>query len=167
LPSNIDAKDLMLRTVADTNIVQCTVYYRFYLNQAMKKAGVGDNYISMLTPWRNMLAMGLTTFAEKPEPSRSDCHGWSASPNYDFLATVLGVTPSSAGFKTVNVSPNLGSLTFAEGSIPHPQGTIEVSFRKAGISGIEATITLPEKITGFFFWKGEKVPLVGKQKILR
>ena len=39
------AKDLMQRTLADTSIVQCTVYYRFYLNQAMKMVGFGDQYI--------------------------------------------------------------------------------------------------------------------------
>ncbi len=167
LPPSIDPKELMTQIVADTNIVQCTVYYRFYLNQAMKKVGLGNRYVAMLKPWQDMLAIGLTTFAEKPEPSRSDCHGWSASPNYDLLATVLGVTPASAGFKTVLIAPNLGDLTFAEGSIPHPQGTIQVKFKKSGNTGIEATITLPQNITGTFLWNGEKIPLVGKQIILR
>ena len=164
---NIDASDLMSRTVADTSIVQCTVYYRFYLNQAMKKAGLGDKYIEMLTPWRNMLAIGLTTFAEKPEPSRSDCHAWSASPNYDFLATVLGVTPGSAGFKTVKIAPNLGNLSFAKGTVPHPQGTIEVDIKKVGNSGMEATVTLPKNITGEFWWKGEKIRLKSGLQIIK
>ncbi|NJK96175.1 MAG: hypothetical protein HC905_15805 [Bacteroidales bacterium] len=72
----------------------------------MKKAGLGDKYIEMLTPWRKMIAMGLTTFAENPEPTRSDCHAWSASPNYDLLATVLGVEPGSPGFKSVTINPH-------------------------------------------------------------
>ena len=37
-----------------------------------------------------MLDLGLTTVPEKPEPTRSDSHAWSAHPNYGLLATVLG-----------------------------------------------------------------------------
>lgn len=166
--ANINYADLMRRTVADTNIVQCTVYYRFYLNQAMKIAGLGNSYVSMLTPWRNMLAIGLTTFAEKPEPSRSDCHAWSASPNYDLLATVLGVTPGSAGFKMVVIAPNLGGLDFAKGIMPHPQGMIEVNVKKMASGGVEAILTLPDNTAGEFWWNGEKISLhAGKQTIKR
>lgn len=154
-----DAKNLMLRIVTDTSIVQCTVYYRFYLNQAMKKVGLGDNYIPMLTPWRDMLKIGLTTFAEKPEPARSDCHGWSASPNYDLLATVLGVEPNSAGFKTVRIAPNLGKLKYVEGKIPHPNGIIEIKLKKIAKKGIEGNITLPLGITGIFVWNNMEVKL--------
>ena len=164
----INDSDLMTRTVADTNIVQCTVYYRFYLNQAMIKAGLGNRYVEMLTPWRNMLATGLTTFAEKPEPSRSDCHAWSASPNYDLLSTVLGVSPGSVGFKTVIIAPNLGKLSFVNGSVPHPQGTIQVNIKKAGNFGLEATVSLPHNTTGEFWWNGEKIPIhSGTQTIKR
>ncbi|TAH27326.1 MAG: alpha-L-rhamnosidase [Cytophagales bacterium] len=167
LSPKINYKELMNKTVKDTNLVQCTVYWRFYLNQAMKKAGLGNQYIEMLTPWHNMLSLGLTTFAEKPEPSRSDCHGWSASPNYDLLATVLGVNPASAGFKTVNISPNLGELTFAEGTIPHPNGNISVKLKKTNLDGIDAEISLPKDISGVFVWKGEKVKLNGGNQIIK
>lgn len=33
----------------------------------------------------------LPTFAEKPDPTRSDSHAWSAPPNYNFLALVAGI----------------------------------------------------------------------------
>ncbi len=153
------ARALMQKTITDKTIVQCTVYYRFYLNQAMKKAGLGDKYIEMLTPWRDMLKIGLTTFAEKPEPSRSDCHGWSASPNYDLLATVLGIEPSAAAFKTVKIAPNLGELTYAEGKMPHPNGEIKVSLKRNGKYGISAIISLPENTNGNFHWNGKDFPL--------
>lgn len=168
LSPKINYQELMNRTVADTVIVQCTVYWRFYLNQAMKKAGLGNRYVEMLTPWRDMLALGLTTFAEKPEPSRSDCHGWSASPNYDLLATVLGITPVSSGFKTVQIAPNLGKLSFAEGKMPHPNGTIAVNLTKVGSAGVNAEISLPKNTTGVFVWNGEKIVLhEGKQTVKR
>jgi len=59
-----------------------------------------------------MISNGLTTFAEKSDPSRSDCHAWSASPIYDLLATVCGIEQLRAGFKTVSIAPAPGYLTF-------------------------------------------------------
>ncbi|RYG15015.1 MAG: alpha-L-rhamnosidase, partial [Chitinophagaceae bacterium] len=93
LPEN-EQQNLILKTLKDETLSQATFYYRFYLNQAMKQAGLGKLYYGELKPWRDMIKTGLTTFAENPDPSRSDCHAWSASPNYDFLATICGITPS-------------------------------------------------------------------------
>ena len=74
--------------MADKSLIQATVYYHFYLFKAMKKVGLANRYLDNLDIWKEMIENGLTTFAEKPEPSRSDCHAWSASPLYDLLATV-------------------------------------------------------------------------------
>ena len=62
-----------------------TYYFRFYLARALEHAGLGDQYLKLLGPWREMLSMGLTTWAESPEPTRSDSHAWSSHPNFDFL----------------------------------------------------------------------------------
>jgi alpha-L-rhamnosidase len=157
---------LMERILGDADLTQCTFYYRYYLIRALIKAGMGDHYLEQLQPWRDMLAMGLTTFAEKPEPTRSDCHAWSASPNYDLLATVCGIMPDSPGFKTVRIEPHFGPLTWIEGVMPHPKGDIVVNLRKNGKNGIEGEIELPPELTGIFIWNGETVALKsGKQKI--
>ena len=65
------------------DIAPATFYFRFYLHRALRKAGFGDHYLDWLKPWHDMLALGLTTWAEKPEPTRSDCHAWSAHPNIE------------------------------------------------------------------------------------
>jgi hypothetical protein len=98
----------------------------------MKKAGLREDYMAMLQPWYTMLNLGLSTFAEKPEPTRSDCHAWSSSPNYDFLATNLGIEPASPGFATVRIEPALGTLKWAEGRMPHPKGEIRARFKRQG-----------------------------------
>lgn len=54
------------------------------------------------------------------------CHGWSCGPTAILSRYVLGVSPSSPGFKKVMISPQLGSLKFAKGSIPTPYGTIHI-----------------------------------------
>ena len=132
----------------------------------MKAAGLGDQYVSRLGPWRTMLDLGLTTFAEKPEPARSDCHAWSASPVYELLATVCGIEPASAGFATVRIEPHLGRLTQAAAKMPHPRGEIAASFRREG-NGLAAEIDLPEGVTGNLVWSGRNVELHGGKQTLR
>ncbi len=124
-------------------LAQATFYFRFYLHRALRKAGLGDHYLEWLEPWRKMLAVGLTTWAENPEPTRSDCHAWSAHPNVDLLATVLGVEPAAPGFAKVLVAPHLGKLEWAEGAVPHPRGKVEVKLRRQG-QKIQAEVKLPE-----------------------
>jgi hypothetical protein len=103
-----------------------------------------------------MLDLGLTTFAEAPEPTRSDCHAWSASPCYDLLATVSGIRPASPHFATVQITPHLGDLTYCEAQIPHPSGTIAVKYEKSETGAWQVTATLPEGVTGYLIWKGER-----------
>jgi hypothetical protein len=159
IPENEQAAFIQ-RVHNDPQLVQSTLYFRFYLNQAFKKAGLGDSYTAMLGPWKTMLDMGLTTFAERPEPTRSDCHAWSASPNYDLLATVCGIEPGSPGFRTVKIAPHPGNLQWIKGSVPHPLGMISVELNKTE-KGISGKIQLPEGLTGTFHYKGKTVILTG------
>ena len=159
-------KSLVEKILTEQDLIQCTFYYRYYLTRAMTKAGLGDRYLEQLTPWHEMLQMGLTTFAENPEPTRSDCHAWSASPAYEFLATVCGIMPSSPGFKSVRIEPQLGSLQWAEGKVPHPQGEITVKLKREGKDKITGVVTLPPTVTGQFIWRGKVIELKGgNQKI--
>lgn len=159
---NMQAKELMQRLLSDQSIGQVTFFYRFYLAQAMKKAGVADQYYGQLGPWRKMLALGLSTFAEKPEPARSDCHAWSASPDYDFLSTICGIMPDAPGFKKVRIAPALAGLKWIKGNMPHPDGMISVAVkRNAKDSGIKAIVVLPEKLEGVFVWMGKEIKLHG------
>jgi len=160
-------KAVMHRVLDDTTLSQATFYYRFYLNQALKKAGMAHLYYGQLQPWRDMLQMGLTTFAENPEPTRSDCHAWSASPDYDFLATICGIMPDKPGFTAVKIQPALGGLQEVSGTMPHPLGDITVTLKRTGSSGIAAEVTLPASLTGRFIWHNSTVPLKGgKQNFL-
>jgi hypothetical protein len=89
---------------------EMSYYFRFYLNRALDHAGLGDTYLSQLAPWYKMLDLGLSTWAETPEPTRSDCHAWSASPNYDLLTIVAGIKPGAPGFKTVHIRAPSGGI---------------------------------------------------------
>jgi hypothetical protein len=160
-----EAKALVVQLNTEKGLTQCTQYFRFYLLRAMKAVGLGDQYVSMLQPWHEMLARGLTTFAERPDPTRSDCHAWSASPNYEFLATVCGIEPATPGFKTVKIEPHLGYLTHVQGTVPHPAGDIEVTLTRSE-KGIEGEVTLPDALSGQFLWQGRTLALhPGRQAV--
>ena len=148
----------MRRVLDDATLTKATYYFQFYLFRAMKSAGLGDDYLQWLGPWRKMLDLGLTTWAETPEPTRSDSHAWSAHPNYDLLTTVAGVEPATPGFAAVRIQPHLGSLTSAKASVATPRGLIAVSYARSGDS-LTADITLPDGVTGTLHWKGKETSL--------
>jgi hypothetical protein len=57
------------------------------------------------------LATGRSTRDETRDlASRSDCHAWSAHPNYDLLTIVAGIKPGAPGFKKARIELHLGSL---------------------------------------------------------
>ena len=123
----------------------------------MNQVGEGDRYLDLLGEWDKMLERGLTTWAEKPEPTRSDCHAWSASPNYEMFRTVLGIDSAAAGFKRVVIRPFLGTLTRASGAIPHPAGScrsVSAGVRREIIGGCDAAA---RDVTGDFQWRGSDV----------
>jgi hypothetical protein len=149
----------------DKSLIQPTMYFRFYLTQALKKTGLADLYLETLSLWNDMLQKGLTTFAENPDPARSDCHAWSASPNYDFLATVAGIRPETPGFKSVEIKPALGKLNYIKGEMPHPSGTISFDLKRNGENGITGEIILPDGVSGKLIWNGRSIPLKSRTKI--
>jgi hypothetical protein len=153
-----DARALVNRLLSDSSLTQCTYYFRHYLHSAVNLVGEGDRYLDLLGEWDKMLALGLTTWAETPEPSRSDCHAWSSSPNYELFRTVLGVDSAAAGFNRVSIRPHLGKLTQASGSIPHPKGEIAVSLKLVG-GKLNAEVRLPNDVAGEFVWRGARRPL--------
>ena len=159
------ARPLAERMLADRGLAPASIYFRYYVHRATIAAGLGDRYLDLLDPWREMLALGLTTWAEKSEPSRSDAHAWGASPNVEFLRTVLGVDSSGAGFSTVRVEPHLGTITEVAGRVPHPRGVVEVSLKRTGDT-LAADVTLPDGITGELVWHGHVLPLrAGRQQV--
>jgi alpha-L-rhamnosidase len=121
---------------------------------------LADRYLSRLGPWQEMIRNGMTTTAETPEPTRSDSHAWAAHPNYQLLATVLGIRPAAPGFKRVAITPALGNLKFAEGQMPHPAGEIRVFYRMQKDT-LFADVILPPAVSGDFVWRSARFDLKG------
>lgn len=161
-----EAKSVMLKTLSDSTLIQATIYFTYYVNQALKTAGLGNKLLDNMQIWRDQLALGLTTFAEQPEPSRSDCHAWSASPNIELYRILLGIDTDAPGFAKVRIAPSLCGLKEASGKIPHPAGFISVSYKIDKKGKLNAMIDLPESLTGTFVWNGKEYPLKGGSQTL-
>lgn len=129
-------------------------YFRFYLTRALVHAGLGDRYLDTLAPWRTMLSNGLTTWAEQPEPTRSDSHAWSAHPNIDLLTTVAGIMPAAPNFAAVKVTPELGPLHHLTVSYPSPRGELTANYT-VHTQGVSARLQLPEGLSGTLHWNGK------------
>lgn len=162
-----EAKELMLRTLQDEKLYQTTIYFRYYLHRALARAGLGDLLLDNLQIWRSLMDLGLTTWAESPEPARSDCHAWGSSPNIEFFRIILGIDSAEPGFGKIRIAPSLCGLKQVSGSIPHPAGTVSASYEVNTRGKLTARLTLPAGTTGEFVWKGKSYELHAGEQVLK
>ena len=74
------------------------------------------------------------------------CHGWSSGPVAFLTEHVLGVEIAEAGCKKIIIRPNLGSLSFAKGSIATPYGKVEIEHTRNQDGSVHTTVNAPEEI---------------------
>jgi hypothetical protein len=154
------ARLLAEKIISDSTLVKASLYFKYYVHQALAKGGLGNHYPEWLGTWQENIRLGLSTWAEMSDvsASRSDCHAWGASPNIEVFRTILGVDTDAPGFGMVLIEPHLGNLSWARGTMPHPQGNLSVSYEKTD-GAWNVAISLPGKLTGRLIWKGKIVEL--------
>lgn len=74
------------------------------------------------------------------------CHGWASGPTPWLTKHILGIKVIEPGSKVIQISPNLGSLDFAEGSFPTPFGVVKVRHVKQTDGKIISEIDSPKEI---------------------
>jgi len=140
-----------------------TPYMRFYELEALCAMGEQDYVLKQMKDyWGGMLKLGATSFWEEYNPTKSGadiyamygrpfgkslCHAWGASPIYLLGKYYIGVKPLSAGYNTYAIEPNLGGLQWMQGSVPTPNGNIDVycSTTEIKVKGESGTGTLKFK----------------------
>ncbi len=155
-----EASQIANQLINNSQLAPASIYFKYYLHQALIKAGQGNDYVKWLDKWRENIKMGLSTWAETSnvDNTRSDCHAWGSSPNIEFYRTVLGIDSDGLAFSKVIIKPHLGQMTELKGAIPHPKGRISASYQlENGSWNIQ--IELPKTITGNLIWKGKKIML--------
>ena len=153
-----------------------TPYFKFYELMSLAETGDLDSVTSeIIRYWGGMVSLGATTFWEKYDPQIdkslegkkfgpskffvSRCHAWGAGPIYLFGRYYLGVYPTSPGYKTFNVEPNLSTLGFVKGSVPINDGVVSVNLNEEFLS------VTSEVEGGTLIWKGERYPLIPNETI--
>ncbi len=125
----------------------CTFSMSHYMFRALEMADRYEYAARQMEGWQRMLDWHCTTWCENPDSPRSECHGWSSAPIYEFSAMVLGVTPTSDGWQSVRIKPYVDAypLDFARGTVPTPYGVISVSWVKED-GNLHLDVTLPEGV---------------------
>jgi hypothetical protein len=139
-------------------VLSASYYFRFYLARALDHAGMADEYLNSIDPWRKLLPLHFSTWPEIPGNTRSDSHAWTSHPIYDLLTLVAGIEPATPGFATVRIAPHMGNLPSLTATYPHPAGDIKVEYHRRD-ANLDATITLPANLTGTFVFNDKSWPL--------
>ncbi|MEX0324038.1 MAG: alpha-L-rhamnosidase C-terminal domain-containing protein [Puniceicoccaceae bacterium] len=153
-----DHRNIMGQVLSESTMTQATLYWSFYVFEALHKADMGAQYLDNLDVWTELMDLGATTWPESGPNSRSECHGWGASPNYHFLKIVAGMQPASPGFEDIVVEPNFGNLTRITAQMPHPQGMVEMDINRSS-NNLSGWVRLPDNINGTFSWQGIEMEL--------
>lgn len=100
----------------------------YFLFRALEKCGCYERGFSILDAWKEMLANGCTSWCENPDSPRSECHGWSSTPLYEFTRHVLGVNADEKD--EIRIQPFTDELSYARGSVSTRFGEVFVSWKK-------------------------------------
>ncbi len=166
-------------------------YFNTYLLDAMSATNHPQQALDWLRKyWGGMLAEGATSFWEsydlrwpKTNPHLSLqadgtsgyfvslAHAWSSGPAAWLAENVLGVTPTSPGYRTVDIHPNLLGLAWARGTVPTPHGDIKIGIDQKGITldlpaGIDQARILPPTPAATVFLNGAETRLTGGYLVL-
>ena len=127
-----EAKALLEKSFAD-GIAKCSFSMNHFMFRALEATGLyGDRAAEIFEGWRKMLDDGCTTWCENPDDPRSECHGWSGAPIFEFSSVALGVNPTKKGYAGVTVAPDFDfcGLEYAKGTVPTPYGDVSVAWEK-------------------------------------
>ena len=122
-----EERDALIESFFDKDISRPCFSMNYFLFRALEKCGCYERGFGVFDAWRKMLADGCTSWCENPDSPRSECHGWSCTPLYEFTRHLLGVCVQD---DEIRIEPVTGSLTFAKGSVPTRFGEVFVSWKK-------------------------------------
>ncbi len=172
------------------NRLSLSPFNQYFVIQALSKINKHDDAMSSVKDiWGGMIEQGATTPYEVFRPSWNDflqpndpvpnsqsgivslCHPWGAGPVKWLNEEVLGIKPSSPGFKSWEIIPHPGKrLEWIKGETPTPYGNIRIffdlidgRFHVSAPAGTKGRIGIPRSeiviksisVNGELAWNGE------------
>ncbi|HHV11498.1 MAG TPA: hypothetical protein GXX75_14600 [Clostridiales bacterium] len=135
--------NVMEKVMNDPGLSQAQPYFMHFVFEALDKVGLFEKYgLGQIERWKKLIDENASALKEVWYGFDCDySHAWGGTPTYQLPSKILGVTPKKPGFSEINFRPCLPEkLSYAQGMIPTPYGSIEVRLeRKDGsvISKIE------------------------------
>ncbi|QUI21033.1 hypothetical protein HZI73_01415 [Vallitalea pronyensis] len=128
-----EAKKMLTTALHTDSIFKCSFPLTFFMFRALEKAGIYHETEKLWDMWKCLLDLNLTTIPERPFRQRSDSHGWSALPLYEYTRSFLGVRPAVPGWDVITVDPICSYVKNIEGSVSTPKGTVHVKIQDGKI----------------------------------
>jgi alpha-L-rhamnosidase len=111
----------------------------YELDARLATGDTADAEQLLTTLWGHMIAPGPDQTGTMWELVNTDgtpgfgsftslSHGWASTPASALPGYVLGIQPSSPGYASWTVAPHPGDLSWAEGQVPTPHGTLGVKW---------------------------------------
>ncbi len=147
-----------------------SVYAAQYLLEALFENGHTSTALQEMTApgdrsWRHMVDSGATitweAWDQRYKPNQDWNHVWGAAPANLLPRFVLGIEPRTPGWTEAEIAPHPGTLDFANGAMPTPRGTIQLSWKRTPHftltatlpQGVAAKVRLPATDTSQTVWQ--------------
>ncbi len=145
----------LLDKLADNSMHELTFSAFFYLLRGLRRHG--ERARAMMLPrlrktFDPMLLAGATSLWETADGSNdfdcagSLCHAWSSVYPYFCGSILLGVKPLKPGFAEFAVEPQPCGLSHCRGTVPTPQGFIEIEWKLDQGNNMELKIRKPRAL---------------------
>jgi alpha-L-rhamnosidase len=158
LPDPRAQRQLAGRLDTDDGLCQAAYFGQFFLFEAWRKTGRQDLVVKHFQTYRDLLALGLTTWPESPGNPRSQCHAWSNAGTWSLLRTVLGFDILEPGCRRVRIQPYLAGRARASGALATPHGPVTVEFERTRAKPFR--IRVPAGVEAEFEHEGDKAVLM-------
>lgn len=131
--------------------MRCSVYGAYYLLDSLFKNGLPAEGLKLMADktcyrsWSAMLNQGATITKEAWDDLKEGLdwnHSWATIPLHIIPSGVFGVQPTSPGFASFSVNPQIAFLEYASIKIPTVKGTIYIDIKRKAPFAEEAEMTL-------------------------
>ena len=134
--------------------MRCSVYPAQYLLEGLFANGAAKQAFELMCApgdrsWKHMVDSGTTitweAWDQKYKPNQDWNHAWGAAPANIIPRKVLGVEPVLPGYSQIQIAPQPGPLTWAQGKVPTLKGPVLVAFKTTPEFTLK--VTLPPAMT--------------------